>query len=109
MTVVIELETTAAVVSTEAWSRKGMLEMEPVVVSVVVDAEVPAGLVLKAVVPACATNVLSTVSRAVVEITSAEPAGSVTSSTRAPTGGGGGGEQHRAATSTAPGTLPVQA
>jgi hypothetical protein len=51
-TVATELETTVAVVSTVVWSRKGMVEVDPVAVLVEVDGDVPAGFVLRAVVPA---------------------------------------------------------
>jgi hypothetical protein len=48
----MELDTTVAVVSTVGWSMKGMLEVDPVAVAVVVEGDVPAGLVLSPAVPA---------------------------------------------------------
>jgi hypothetical protein len=50
--VAMELDTTASVVSTAAWSRKVMVDVEPVAVLTVVEGDVPARLVLEPVVPA---------------------------------------------------------
>jgi hypothetical protein len=50
--VAMELDTTASVVSTAAWSRKVMVDVDPVAVLTVVDGDVPARLVVEPVVPA---------------------------------------------------------
>jgi hypothetical protein len=52
--------TTAAVASTGSWVMKGMLEVEPVSVDVVVVGPDPPVLMLSPAVPACVTRLLST-------------------------------------------------
>jgi hypothetical protein len=95
-----------------------IVDTTPVAEVVVEAAPVPGALVLWPVVPAWATSVSSTAFRAVALTVAVDPAGSVTVSTRAPTGGGGGvgegeglggGEQHSAAMPVAPFSVPGQA